>query len=316
MKATVITGAAGFIGHALAHHLAREGHQLCLIDDFSSGKRRTVSGHLPITHCDIRNPSDLDQALPGEIEIVYHCAAQSSGEISFDDPWDDLTRHVHATFHLLAAAKQRSADRFVYTSSMAVYGEPQKIPIKESAATNPQSFYGAGKLAAESYVRLFQNLGLSTTIVRPFSIYGASQDLGNLRQGMISIFMSQLLYSGRISVKGSLERFRDFVHIEDAITAIRLLGEEATADGQAVNLCTETPTRVRDILAAIIAAAGASWDEIEILPPTPGDQFGIAGSNELLLDLTGWIPRWSVSAGIADMWSSISSNHPNPPGQS
>ena len=314
--ATVVTGAAGFIGNTLAHHLAREGHQLCLIDDFSSGKRHTVNNRLPITYCDIRSPSDLDQVLPGDIDIVYHCAAQSSGEISFDDPWDDLTRHVHATFHLLAAAKQRLADRFVYTSSMAVYGEPQKIPIKESDATNPQSFYGAGKLAAESYVRLFQNLGLSTTIVRPFSIYGASQDLENLRQGMVSIFMSQLLYSGRISVKGSLERFRDFVHIEDAITAIRLLGEEATADGKTVNLCTETPTRVFDILAAIITAAGASWDDTEILRPTPGDQFGIVGSNELLLELTGWTPRWSVSAGIADMWSSISSNHPNPPGQS
>ena len=315
LKATVITGAAGFIGNALAQHLAREGHQLCLIDDFSSGKSHTVSGHLPITYCDIRSPSDLDQALPGEIEIVYPCAAQSSGEISFDDPWDDLTRHVHATFHLLAAAKQRSAVRFVYTSSMAVYGEPQKIPIKESDATNPQSFYGAGKLAAESYVRLFQSVGLSTTIIRPFSIYGASQNLENLRQGMISIYMSQLLYAGRISVKGSLERFRDFVHIEDAITAIRLLGEEATADGQTVNLCTAAPTSVREVLTTIIATAGASWDDVEILPPTPGDQFGIAGSNELLLDLTGWTPRWSVSAGLADMWSSISSTPPHRPDQ-
>ncbi len=314
LTATVVTGAAGFIGNMLAQDLAREDRSLCLIDDFSSGKNLSVDNRLQVNYCDIRKASDLDQVLPDEIDVVYHCAAQSSGEISFDDPWDDLTRHVHATFYLLAAAKQRSAERFVYTSSMAVYGEPLKLPIKETSPTNPKSFYGAGKLAAESYVRLFQSLGLPTVIVRPFSVYGASQDLGNLRQGMVSIFMSQLLRSGRISVKGSLERFRDFIHIDDAVAGLRLLGEEATADGQTVNLCTATRTSVRDVLDTIITAADTSWDEVEISSPTPGDQLGITGSNELLTELTGWKPRWTVSAGIPDMWSKISSTSPNGPG--
>ncbi len=305
LTATVVTGAAGFIGNMLAQDLAREDRSLCLIDDFSSGKNLSVDNRLQVNYCDIRKASDLDQVLPDEIDVVYHCAAQSSGEISFDDPWDDLTRHVHATFYLLAAAKQRSAERFVYTSSMAVYGEPLKLPIKETSPTNPKSFYGAGKLAAESYVRLFQSLGLPTVIVRPFSVYGASQDLGNLRQGMVSIFMSQLLRSGRISVKGSLERFRDFIHIDDVVRAFGTVLDSSVqgfgCHGDVFEIGTETATEVRTVL-LLIKQLSQSTTNIEFgALPYRSNEVMSSYANDIFRKAFGWQAEIGLEQGLRSL---------------
>lgn len=301
MSCILVTGAAGFIGNAISRSLAADGHELILIDDFSSGRSLDAGPGTVILKGDVRDVDFLSVALPDHIESVYHCAAQSSGEVSFDDPWDDLTRHVHATFRVLEASAVRGVRTFVYLSSMAVYGEPAKTPICETDLVAPKSFYGAGKLASEAYVRLFHERGMSTRVVRPFSVYGSGQDFSNLRQGMISIYMAQMRNRGHIEVKGSLDRFRDLVHIEDAVSGIRRVGESMSADGGTFNLCTGLKVTVRELLNEILEVTGGGWRDVSLRDGTPGDQFGMLGDNTRLSQI-GWKPSWSLRDGLTQMW--------------
>jgi UDP-glucose 4-epimerase len=221
-----------------------------------------------------------------------------------------MTRHVNATLQLLEVAAARGVAHFVYTSSMAAYGNPLELPVKENSSLNPLSFYGAGKAATEHYVRLYSSSGMAHSILRPFSVYGPGQDLENLRQGMISIYLAQLIRSGHVVVKGSLDRFRDFVHIDDAVSAVVAVLESEATHGQTMNLCSGKAVSVREVVGSLLVCAGARWDVVEVVEDTPGDQFGMFGDNLLLRDLAGWEPKWEVKEGIADMWTKAKSLAP------
>ena len=115
-------------------------------------------------------------------------------------------------------SRLKSMPKFVYAGSMAVYGDTTDLPCTETTPAFPKSFYAVGKLASENYMRLFaQNFGLCCTSLRFFNAYGVGQNLDNLRQGMVSIFLAQALKNHHIDVKGSLQRFRDLVYIDDAV---------------------------------------------------------------------------------------------------
>lgn len=303
--AVVVTGAAGFIGNAVAARLHNEGSHVVALDDFSTGRATTVAPGVPVVACDVRDRDQIEDAVPDTVDAIVHCAAQSSGEVSFDDPWDDMTRHVHATIRLLEVAKARRVKRFLYTSSMAAYGQPTDLPARESDPLHPLSFYGAGKAATENYVRLFTGADREFVILRPFSVYGPGQDLANLRQGMISIYLAQLITTGRIVVKGSLERFRDFVHIDDAVDAFIAAVSRRECSGQTMNLCSSRPTTVKQVIDSLLEAAGLDWSVVEVAQGTPGDQFGMFGDNNLLRELGDWAPQWDATTGIRDMWRRV-----------
>lgn len=309
---TVVTGAAGFIGNAVARRLHDEGVKVVALDDFSSGRTRIVAPGVPVLECDLRDRDALDAVMPADVHAVVHCAAQSSGEVSFDDPWDDMTRHIHATLCLLQVSTSRRVRHFLYTSSMAAYGDPARLPATETDPLRPLSFYGAGKAATENYVRLYSRTGMGYTILRPFSVYGPGQDLANLRQGMISIYLAQLLRTGRVVVKGSLDRFRDFIHIDDAVQAyVSVLSRDACL-GHTFNLCSGEPSTVREVLEIMLSEAGAGWSVVQVADGTPGDQFGMYGDNTQLRRHAGWSPIWNVQRGIADMWATSNAAEEGP----
>lgn len=301
-RLTVVTGGAGFIGNAVAARLYSNGARVLAIDDFSTGRETFVGGSIPVVGCDLRNKSSLEEVLPAGIDTVIHCAAQSSGEVSFDDPWDDMTRHIHATINLLEASRVRGVRHFVYTSSMAVYGDPRELPVRETDPLTPLSFYGAGKVAAENYVRLYCRDEMAYSILRPFSVYGPGQDITNLRQGMISIYLSQLLTTDRVIVKGSLDRFRDFIFIDDVVNAVTAVLGNTSCLGETLNLCSGTPTTVREVLDILLRHAGLDWDVVEQVSVTPGDQFGVYGDNAALVRLGHWSPVVTLNNGIGTMW--------------
>src|SRR5207302_2649077 len=153
--------------------------------------------------------------------------------------------------------------RFLYASSMAVYGDVRGLPASEDAPLCPLSYYGVSKLASEHVLRLAQREGLATTAFRMFSVYGPGQNLENLRQGMVSIFLAYLIRQAPIPVKGSLDRFRDFVYIDDVVDAwLRALDRQPASNDSpgTYNLGTGRPTTVRRLLDLLIAAVGFSPD--------------------------------------------------------
>ena len=168
---------------------------------------------------DLSKSSSLD-IIPKSVTHVFHCAAQSSGEVSFENPRYDVLTNAVATLDLLDWSLKNSVKKFIFTSSMNVYGEVPKIHIDENQITAPESFYGIAKVASENYCKIFSDMGLNCTVLRLFNTFGPGQNMNNMKQGMLSIYISYLLQDKPILVKGSLNRFRDFVYIEDVISSI------------------------------------------------------------------------------------------------
>ena len=297
MQFVVVTGAAGFVGAALSRRLLADGVRVIGVDDLSTGKLEKVASAVEFIEGDVADPRVLQQ-LPTAVSTVFHLAGQSSGEISFDDPVGDLHRNVVTTLRLIEWCTDHDAPRLVLASSMSVYGQQDDpVHVVESSATRPLSCYGVGKLAAEHYLHVYRDR-VPSVALRMFNTYGPGQDLDNLRQGMVSIFVAQAVREGRILVKGSLERFRDLVHIDDMVETWVRAGREATAVGQVLNVGSGVRTSVGELTSMISTAVGGC--PVETTGGTPGDQFGITASTDLLRAVLGFVPQVSVPDGVAD----------------
>jgi UDP-glucose 4-epimerase len=271
VKALLVTGVAGFIGSRVAQRLVGEGHHVVGVDDLTSGVLDNVPEGVEFIEADLALSSSLDR-LPRNCEAILHLAGQSSGEVSFDDPVEDLSKNVVSTLNMIRFGIQNQVERLLYASSMAVYGPTPDVPITEEHDRMPISCYGVGKLAAENYLRVFQD-ALPSAALRMFNVYGPSQDLRNLRQGMVSIYLAQALDTGRIEVRGSMDRFRDFVYIDDVVDVwCRALHSDRIL-GRAVNVASGTRTTVRELLDEVIRLVPGA--ETVVADGTPGDQIGI-----------------------------------------
>jgi len=291
----LVTGVGGFIGAHVARRFLAAGHAVAGVDDFSSGYRENVPPGVDLIEGDLAEPGTI-AALPRECELILHLAGQSSGEISFDDPVSDLRKNTVSTLNLIRYGIACGAGRFVYASSMSCYGSVPDAPIAESATCLPLSCYGVGKLAAEGYLRVYARQ-LPFVALRMFNVYGPGQDLSNLRQGMVSIYLAQALASGRVQVKGSLDRFRDFIYIDDVVEAWWQAAFRPGAAGRALNVGTGRRTTVRELLEAMRPhVPGMDW---YVEGSTPGDQSGIYADVGQLGEQLGLARFVPLSEGLA-----------------
>lgn len=274
----LITGVAGFIASHIASRFLAEGYSVVGVDDLSGGKLSNIPDGVEFIQGDLANPATI-QRLPADCRQILHLAGQSSGEISFDDPVADLTMNTITTLRLIEHGIRNNMERIVYASSMSVYGSVPDAPISESHHPSPLSCYGVGKFASEGYLRIYQRK-LPYVAMRMFNVYGPGQDLSNLRQGMVSIYLAQALKSGRIEVKGSTERFRDFIFINDVVEAWWRATTRTEPLNHAINIGTGIRTSVGELLKAICALVPGS--EFYISGSTLGDQSGIYANTQAM----------------------------------
>lgn len=296
----LVTGGAGFIGAAMTRDLLDDGHDVVIVDNLSTGFEEAVPEGATLVVGDCQDPELWRELSDVRYEAIYHIAGQSSGEISFDDPVYDLQTNTQSTLLLLQLALEVGCPRFLYASSMSVYGEQGSEPVSEDAVLRPKSFYGVGKLASEHYMRLYANLGVDATAVRLFNVYGPGQNMDNLRQGMVSIFLTQALRDRHIHVKGAPDRFRDFVYIDDVVRAFRRLEEEAPSGYSVFNVATGVRTNVETLIDLIVEMLPFT-PSVRYKGSTPGDQFGIVADIAKIQKEVGWKPDWSLEAGIRRM---------------
>ena len=290
----MVTGVGGFIGSRVARRLVQDGVRVVGVDDFSSGHRSSVPPEVDLLEMDLSQP-DVPKRLPRNCGLVLHLAGQSSGELSFRDPADDLRRNTISTLNLIRYASENTVDRIVLASSMSVYGDVPDRPVRESDGTEPLSCYGIAKLASERYLHLHRET-VPSVILRMFNVYGPGQDLSNSRQGMVSIYLAQALDTGNIEVRGALERFRDLVYIDDVVEAwIRAASIEAALDN-IYNVATGVRTTVADLLQQLCAFIPGSSHQV--LPGTPGDQSGIYADVSLLSRDLGMSCSTSLAVGL------------------
>lgn len=313
MEKILVTGVAGFIGSLVARRFVDEGFKVIGVDDLSGGELVNVPPQVEFIQADLAAPGAV-RSIPGGCSRILHLAGQSSGEISFDDPVADLQKNTTSTLNLIRYGIANSAQRLVYASSMSVYGAVPDRPIEESHGCSPLSCYGVGKLAAEGYLRVYMNK-LPAVALRMFNVYGPGQNMRNLRQGMVSIYLAQALAGGSIEVKGSLERFRDFIYVDDVVEAWWRAATYPSASGQTLNVGTGVRTTVGALLERICRLVpGAHYF---VRGATPGDQSGIyadtrrlreslgisrfTGLDEGLSKFVQWArgPRDDAAAGVA-----------------
>jgi UDP-glucose 4-epimerase len=280
----LVTGGAGFVGSKIADKLIQEGNQVVIIDNLSTGYLENVNPRATFIKGDCSNSITVTKMGEQYFDAIFHIAGQSSGEVSFEDPVYDINSNTVSTLLLLQYARKTGCKRFIYASTMSVYGDVKGGIVSENTQVNPKSFYAVGKLASEQYMRIYQQTyGITYTALRYFNIYGPGQNLDNLKQGMISIYLKYLISNkfDKIMIKGSPNRFRDFIYIDDVVAiTLKCLDSEATYN-KSINIGTGKKTTVKEVIRLLKEKSGI-FKEVEFLPGTPGDQFGIIADNSLL----------------------------------
>ena len=292
----IVTGVAGFIGARIAERFLNDGYDVIGVDDFTVGRPENVPKGVSFIEGDLIDVGTLKK-LPRRCDVLLHLAGQSSGEISFDDPVTDLKKNAISTLNLIRYGLDVGVRKFVYASSMSVYGNQPDAPVREDALCLPLSCYGNGKLAAERYLMIYGH-DLPFIAFRMFNVYGTGQDLSNLRQGMVSIFLAQALMSGKVQVKGSAARFRDFIHVDDVVEAWVRAAFDPDPESAILNLGTGVRSTVSDLLSEIQShIPGMEWF---CEGTTPGDQNGIYAETSALWRRLGLTRMKGLKEGLPE----------------
>ncbi len=274
----LVTGGAGFIGSAIANRLLNRGDEVYIIDNLKTGYLENIPDGAIFIEGDFSRDKTLDRLENIRFDAIFHIGGQSSGEISFEDPEYDLNTNTLSTLKLLEYCQKTNCKRFIYASTMSVYGEDgEKEQFSEEDITEPKSFYAVGKLASENYLKIFQReFGIEYTALRYFNVYGEGQNLENLKQGMVSIYLKQFFDDNfkEVEVKGSLDRFRDLIYIDDVVDITVETLNNPKFKNQIVNVGTGKKTTVREILELIRKLSNID-KKIVVTSGTKGDQFGI-----------------------------------------
>ena len=300
-KLILITGVAGFIGSKVANRFIEEGFQVVGVDDLSNGKLKNIPSEVDFIKGDLSKKKTIN-LLPKKCNQVLHLSGQSSGEISFDDPITDLNKNTVSTLNLINYGIEKGAKRIIYSSSMSVYGQPTKKRVNEQDKCEPLSCYGVGKLMTEKYLHIFRKQILFVSL-RMANVYGPGQDMNNLRQGMVSIYLAQALKNKKILIKGSLERVRDFIYIDDVVECWFRASKSNSCLNLCMNIGTGIPTKVKRLISIIRKKIPGT--KYYLSRPTKGDQNFIVGDNNLLRSKLNIKKFLSVEEGLELFISSL-----------
>ena len=304
MKA-VVTGGAGFIGSTLVDRLLADGHDVVVIDDLSTGSeanlahaRSKAGDRLRLEVVDLREDRSIELIAEAGAEVVYHLAAQADVRASVDDPLADAEANVLGTVRVLEGARRAGTRKVVLASSGGtLYGgaDPSLLPLDETTSHRPESPYGASKLAAGAYLRVYESLyGIRWTELAMANVYGPRQDADG-EAGVVAIFAGRLLAGEPCTVYGSGAQTRDFVYVDDVVDAFVAAAQRG--DGRLFNIGTGVETSV-DGLYRSMAALGGGPDEPVRAPARTGELERSALDPTLAAGELDWRPRVDLDEGI------------------
>jgi UDP-glucose 4-epimerase len=299
----IVTGGAGFIGSHLAERLVRDGHQVRILDNLSTGKRanirvlETLSDDYTFHQVDIREGSALAGLMRGA-DAVFHLAALPSVQASLEDP---LATHAHcatATLNVLQAARVAGVRRVVYAGSSSAYGQNDASALAEPMAPAPVSPYGVAKLAGEYYCQTYAaSMGVETAVLRYFNVYGPRQNPASGYAAVIPTFITAILKGDAVTIHGDGEQTRDFVHVDDVVSANLLAATVASASGQVFNIASGQATSINqlvDTLDAVMGATAVRQHEAARAGDIRHSRADITRAREVL----GFSPRVALEQGL------------------
>jgi UDP-glucose 4-epimerase len=266
----LITGAAGFLGSALANQLAREGHQVRGLDDLSTGDPHALGPDVHFTRGDVNDRPKLWTLLQ-EVDCVYHLAARVSVQESVLYPREYNAVNVGGTVSLMEAMRDVGVRRVVLVSSGAIYGDQGKQPLCESMQPNPRSPYAVSKLAAEYYVNTIGDLwNIETVSLRVFNAYGPGQHLPASHPPVVPYFLRQALHGGSLVVHADGNQTRDYVYIDDVVSGLVAASTAPNLDGLVINVGSGRQTSVRELVKTVLGVTGSDAEIIYNPKIAPG----------------------------------------------
>jgi UDP-glucose 4-epimerase len=292
----LVTGGAGFIGSHLVDRVVQEGHEVIIVDNLVTVKRRNINRAARFYKLDIQSWR-LERVFRNERpNVVMHLAAQMDVRKSVEDPMFDAQVNILGTLNVLQQAVKHGVRKVVFSSSGgAIYGEQEIYPAPESHVTRPLSPYGLSKLCGEQYLSYYQrSSGLQVVSLRYANVYGPRQDPEG-EAGVVAIFIQKMLNNEQAVINGNGRQTRDFVFVEDVVEAnLAVMGQETQGT---YNVGTGVETSVNDLFRILIQHTGSTCKEVHG-PAKKGEQARSVIDNTRMRHELSWEPKADLSEGL------------------
>jgi len=293
----LVTGGAGFLGHALCNTLVAAGHEVLALDDLSAGDPIHLDARVLFHRGDVRDRPRLWSLLQG-VEVVYHLAARVLVAESVLYPGDYNAVNVGGTLTLLEAMRDVQVPRLIFTSSGAVYGQQIQQPIPETARPAPQSPYAVSKLSAEHYIHTIGALwGIETVVLRIFNAYGPRHALLPVNSPVVTRFLRQALGGGSLVIFGDGQQTRDFVYVTDVVAALVAAATAPSINRETLNIGSGVATSVRALAELVLQVTGSS-SNILYSPAQSGGVARLCADISKARALLNYLPRVSLEEGL------------------
>jgi UDP-glucose 4-epimerase len=295
----LVTGGAGFIGSHVVDAFIAAGHEVGVLDNFSTGNPHNVNPAAAVHRVDVRDKAAVHEAFGSfRPDVVSHHAAQSEVPKSVADPGYDADVNIVGGLNVLKACVDHSVRKVIFSSTGgALYGEPDVVPAAEDHPIRPLSPYGTSKFAFEQYLGTFERtFNLQYTVLRYANIYGARQDFHAEEGRVIAIFAGRMLEGRPVTIDGDGEQSRDMLHVGD-VAAANLMALEKGAGGT-FHISTGIPVTVNDLFRKIAILADYKLQP-NYGPPRKGDVYRIALDNARAREQLGWEPQIPLEEGLS-----------------
>jgi UDP-glucose 4-epimerase len=297
----VVTGGAGFIGSHITKKLIERGDIVTVIDNMETGKEKNleeVKSKINFVKGDILDV-DLLENITKDIDGIFHQAALASVQDSFNEPDKYHNVNVNGTENVLKLSKKYGF-KVVYASSSSVYGNPVRIPIKESDDKNPINPYAVTKLKKEELAIKYSRMGVSVIGLRYFNVFGKGQS--KEYAGVLKLFLERIRDKLPPKINGDGMQFRDFVHVSDVVNA-NLMSMDSDITHEFFNVGTNTTITIKDLAKTIIEYSGLNIEPI-FGPALDGDVHQTKADIDLIKKKIGWEPSIMLVDWVKDIISS------------
>ncbi|OLS24594.1 MAG: UDP-glucose 4-epimerase [Candidatus Thorarchaeota archaeon AB_25] len=298
----IVTGAAGFIGSHLVDLLLENEFSVIGIDNMRTGNIQNLAGPLKNGNFQLLKEDICNQKFPDivkeDVDVIFHLAAISSVKVSVEDPILVNDTNVRGTINVLEMARKRNAKKIVLSSSAAVYGNPDSLPVREDTPLDPLSPYAASKISAEMYCISYGKLyGITPVIFRYFNVNGPRQEDSEY-SGVIPIFINQGLQNKDITIEGDGSQTRSFIYVEDVAKATYLGSQLESDSGHILNLSGSDSISILELARMVKELVPDSTSTIVHRSAREGDVKDSIGSMERTSDVLGFSPTVPFKTGL------------------